>query len=239
MIRPSTCHFLEYGIVDYKTIYKLQKKIVTAKIEDKTFPDIIILQEHLPIYTLGKNATFEHLLTDKGYQNNIGVAVVKIERGGDITYHGPGQIIAYPIVDLKKQGRGIKRFVTDLEEIMIKTAEYFGVKAIRNAINPGIWVENCKLGSIGIAVKRGITSHGLALNVNNDLTPFNYIHPCGLKNIKMTSLEIEGPLSVNINKVRKIIKKSFIEVFNRQISDIFAYQMEDKMRKGDKREAAR
>ena len=233
------CHFLEYGITDYRSIYKLQKSIVNAKIEDKALSNIIIILEHFPVYTLGKNAVPNNILSndisiDQNNLNHMNVPVVKIERGGDVTYHGPGQLIAYPIINLKKHSKGIKSFVISLEEIMIKTAEYFGVKATRNSLNHGIWVKNRKLGSIGIAVKRDITFHGLALNVNNDLSNFNYINPCGLKGIGITSIEKECGTLVSINKAREIIKKSFREVFNVEIEDILPGQIEDKIINEDK-----
>ena len=177
----------------YREIHERQLRIVTARHEGTLNCDVAFILEHSSVFTIGRHGDEGHLTADKGFLAQKGIRVIRVERGGEITYHGPGQLVAYPIIDLKAARMSVKDHVNALEEIMIRTANDFSVKAARNPINPGVWVGAKKLGSIGVAVRHGIAFHGLALNVNPDLTPFSWINPCGLEGIRMTSLEIETP----------------------------------------------
>jgi lipoate-protein ligase B len=137
-----------------------------------------------------------------------GIDVVSIERGGDITYHGPGQLVAYPLLDIRRAGMGITDLVDALEEIMINTAAVFGIEAKRNPLNRGVWIGHAKLGSIGIAVRKDITFHGMALNVNLDLTHFSWINPCGLKGVGMTSLQAAVGDTVDMQVARHALREN-------------------------------
>ena len=136
-----------------------------------------------------------------------------MERGGDITYHGPGQLVIYPIVNLKKAGFGVVDFVEAIEEIMIRTLDDWGIRAERNSLNRGAWVGRSKIGSIGIAVRRSISFHGLALNVNTDLDPFTWIHPCGLQGVTVTSMEKILGQQISMVEVKKRAAFHLQEVF--------------------------
>ena len=187
----------------YSDIHALQVEIVAARHDGTLRQDVILLQEHQPVFTIGRHGDMSHLMISKDFLDERGISVIRVERGGEITYHGPGQLVAYLIIDLKAAGTSVKAHMNTLEEVMIRTAGDFGVNATRRPINPGIWVDNRKLGSIGVAVRHGIAFHGLALNVNTDLAPFSWINPCGLENVGMTSIEKEISAPVSMTTARR------------------------------------
>jgi lipoate-protein ligase B len=150
----------------------LQLRLVEARIQGQMTQDILLLLEHPPVFTLGKRGGRENLLVSEDVLVQSGIPIVQIERGGNITFHGPGQLVVYPIVHLPSFGLGVVDMVERLEELMIRTCAAWDVSAGRNALNRGAWVGLKKIGSIGIAVRRGVSFHGLALNVNLDLKPF-------------------------------------------------------------------
>ncbi len=177
--------------MDYQEALDLQQRYVEEKKSGIRKQDIILVLEHPAVFTLGRRGGRENLVVSEAFLKERGIPVVQTGRGGNITFHGPGQLVVYPIMDLNRAGMGVADFVHLLEEIMIKTAAHAGVTAHRSQVNHGIWVKNRKLGSIGLSVTRGICFHGLALNVNLDLTPFSWVNPCGLAGVSMTSLERE------------------------------------------------
>ncbi|MCK5100880.1 MAG: lipoyl(octanoyl) transferase LipB, partial [Desulfobacteraceae bacterium] len=221
--RPALC--LNLGKTDYSRALDLQHDLVNAKKEKLIKYDRVILTEHFPTFTLGKRGGEENLVCSYDFLKSKNIEVIQTTRGGNITFHGPGQIILYPIIDLNSLNIDIPTFVNKLEQVMILTCSNFGIKAERNNKNHGIWVGNSKLGSIGISLKRGISFHGLALNVNTDLTPFTWINPCGLNDIKITSIENEllkkNPKDtnrlnpqLNLKEVQKSLLNNFEIVFN-------------------------
>ena len=181
----------DLGLIDYRKAFDFQKKIVSVKIKDRDISDIILILEHPAVFTLGKRGGKENLVVTEEFLKSKNIPVVQTERGGNITFHGPGQLVLYPVVDLERAKKGVADFVNDLEEIMIRTSAKLGVKAARNKKNHGVWVKNAKIGSIGLSIKRGISFHGLAFNVNMDLEPFSWINPCGMNDISMTSVKNE------------------------------------------------
>jgi len=199
----STCLYLELPLTDYREAWELQRKIVTAKISRSLSRDVILVLEHPPVYTLGRRGGIENLCVSKAFLERKGIAVVPVERGGDITYHGPGQLVAYPLLDIQRTRLGVTDLVGRLEDVMIHTAAAVGISAGRNPLNRGVWIDNAKLGSIGIAIRKGVTFHGMALNVNLDLTPFSWINPCGLQGVAMTSLEKEAGRAVDMQEARQ------------------------------------
>jgi lipoate-protein ligase B len=174
--------------MDYREAHDLQLRLVRARAEKALARDVFLLLEHKPVYTLGRRGGTENLLVPEAFLKRQGIDMVHVERGGDITYHGPGQLVGYPIVDLRESGWGVTEYVTALEEAMIRTVGDWGVRAERNPVNRGVWVGKDKLGSIGIALRHWISFHGFALNVNTDLRPFGWIHPCGLEGVSVTSM---------------------------------------------------
>lgn len=212
--------FLEYGKIEYNSAIKIQRKLLDARKTNIIDRDVYIMLEHHPVFTLGKRGNRSNILVDDEILSKNRISLIQTDRGGDVTYHGPGQLIVYYILDLRKAGLGIKDFVSKLEEVMIKTASLEGIYAYRNSLNRGVWAGNKKLGSIGLAVHHGITSHGIAFNVNLPLEKFLWINPCGLKDTYMTSVEQELGSKVDINKVRKHLIKSLEWVFNIRLKSI-------------------
>ncbi|MCP3951900.1 MAG: lipoyl(octanoyl) transferase LipB [Desulfobacterales bacterium] len=202
-------------LVPYGEALDLQYRLADKVRSGKRAGTVLFL-EHAPVFTLGKRGGRENLTVSDDFLAARDVAVFETERGGNITYHGPGQLVVYPIINLKATGLGVADYVERLEEVMLRTALDWGVRAERNAKNRGIWIENNKLGSIGIAVKRGIALHGLALNVTTDLAPFGWINPCGLTDIGIISLAMAGAVDITIEKVRDVLAAHMAAVFNIQ-----------------------
>lgn len=169
--------------MEYKEALDLQKKLVELRIEDK-IDDTIILVEHPHVFTIGRKLKSEEHITDAN-----GIPIVEVDRGGDVTYHGPGQYIAYPIIKLKAEERDLDYYLRKLEKILINTMQKWGIKGVRVKNQTGVWVGDRKVASIGISVKKWVTYHGLALNVSTDLSYFLKIMPCGLEGKVMTSLK--------------------------------------------------
>ncbi len=207
-------------IVPYARALALQHRMVAARVADASLPDIVLLLEHAPVYTLGRRGGAENIVVPRSRLKAHRIEVVETERGGFITYHGPGQLVAYPIVNVKARRLGVADFVDALESCMISTAARWGVHAIRRPENRGVWVADRKLGSIGIAVRRGVTFHGLALNVATDLTPFSWINPCGLENVVMTSLAVEGAPGITMPAARIAMVDALSTAFDIPIREI-------------------
>jgi len=211
---------VDLGLTPYLEAWDLQLRLVEASTQGSLVQDVILVVEHLPVFTLGKRGGRENLLVSEDYLSKAGIPIVQIERGGNITYHGPGQLVVYPIIHLPTIGLGVVDLVDRLEEVMIRTCRVFGVQAERNALNRGAWVAMKKIGSIGIAVRRGVSFHGLALNVNPDLTPFAWIQPCGLQGIGVTSLQAESRNLVEIVDVKPVLQRNVEAVFQTQLKTI-------------------
>ncbi|MBE0599520.1 MAG: lipoyl(octanoyl) transferase LipB [Desulfuromonadales bacterium] len=175
--------------------------------------DILILLEHPPVITLGRGATTDHLLLSSAELTRRGIEVTEARRGGDITWHGPGQLVGYPIVDLQVCGRDLHRFLRQLEQLLIRTLAVFGVTGERVAGKTGVWAEGEKIASIGIGVRRWVSWHGFALNVSTDLSGFATIVPCGLPGVAMTSLERQVGRPVPLVQVQEAVIAAFAEVF--------------------------
>jgi len=205
----------DLGLVPYGEALELQGRLAD-EVRTGERPDTVLFLEHTPVFTLGKRGGRENLTVSDAFLASRDVAVVATERGGNITYHGPGQLVVYPIINLKATALGVADYVERLEEVMLRTAADWGVRAERNAKNRGVWIGNSKLGSIGIAVKRGIAIHGLALNVTTDLTPFDWINPCGLTNVGIISLAMAGAADITVAQVRDGLAAHMAAVFNVQ-----------------------
>jgi len=189
--RPSTASFrtLRPGRLSYQDGLRLQEEMVAAR--GRGGEDLLILLEHDPVITLGRGSDGDHLLVPVAELVRRGVTVAASSRGGDVTWHGPGQLVGYPIVDLDRRGRDLHRYLRELEEVLIVTLARFGVDGERMAGKTGVWVGGAKIASIGIAVRRWIAWHGFALNLSPDLSGFDNIVPCGLHGVRMTSLARE------------------------------------------------
>ncbi|MBW1730095.1 MAG: lipoyl(octanoyl) transferase LipB [Deltaproteobacteria bacterium] len=211
---------LDLGVMPYGEVWEFQHQVVAAKVEGRISANIFMLLEHEPVFTLGRRGQREHLLVSEHFLDAQGVPVIHVERGGDITYHGPGQVVGYPIVDLRQIGWKVVKFVEALEEVMICTVADFGIKAERNPLNRGIWVGPEKLGSVGIAVRHGITFHGFALNVSLSMEPFSWIHPCGLRDVRMTSMKHVLGQELDMESVRSSIRRHMERIFGVELEKL-------------------
>lgn len=198
-----TGYLLDLPVIAYRRAHDLQLSIVKARHCGRIDSDAVVMLEHAPVFTLGRRGGMENLLVSKAYLEARSIQLVPVERGGDITYHGPGQLVVYVLMDINGRRMGVSDFVTRLENAMVKTAAHWGVAATGDTANRGAWVDGRKLGSIGITVRRGITFHGLALNVSTDLEPFQWINPCGIKTCSMTTLVREAGNAIEMAMVRR------------------------------------
>ncbi|MEA3436767.1 MAG: lipoyl(octanoyl) transferase LipB [Thermodesulfobacteriota bacterium] len=214
----STWLCVDLPVIEYQKARDLQSYLVSARKNKTIDSDIILILEHPPVFTLGRRGGLENLSVSESFLEKSEIPVIQVERGGDITFHGPGQIVVYPIINLEKARLSVTDYVSNLEEVMIQTAKDSGVQAQRSVLNRGIWVGKKKLGSIGIAVRKGISFHGMAINVNLSLEPFNWINPCGLQNIKMTSIQQELSHPVSMLHVRQTIKQHFESIFRIELA---------------------
>lgn len=217
------CVFEELGILDYMETMDLQLSVRKALQEDPVLPDRVFFVQHPSVYTLGKRGGRENLVVSEEFLQEKRIRIVQTDRGGNITYHGPGQAVLYPVVNLERAKIGVADFVYGLEEIMKKTAAEFGIAANRDPKDHGVWVKNKKIGSVGLSVKKGISIHGLAMNIMPDLTPFTWINPCGLSDTAMTSIEKELDQKrehgkdlpiLSMDAVRNRFFHCFCEIFN-------------------------
>lgn len=221
--------FMDLGQLEYGRALDLQIKTLQSKIDKILMEDRIFFVEHPSVYTLGKRGGKENLSVSEKFLKSKNIELVQTDRGGNITYHGPGQAVMYPIVDLEKNKISVKDFVHGLEEIMKLTAEAFNIDADRNLKNHGMWVGDSKIGSVGISIKRGISFHGLAMNINPDLEPFSWINPCGLANVSMTSIEKEMQQNNSDSNMEKEVKVSMDRIkdlFVKHFSSVFRYTVE-------------
>ena len=208
----KTCIAPYLGMVPYEVALKLQQRLVQERAEGK-IGDVILLLEHPSVFTVGRFKGGEDIVIPPETLAREGIAVFRTDRGGGITYHGPGQLVGYPIINLKENGLGVREYIWKLEAAIIKTLPALGIQGHRLAGYPGVWADGKKVCSIGIHVSHHITTHGFALNVNNDLRYFDYIRPCGLQGEVMTSIsELLGRHMVMEEIIEKLFS-SFSEVF--------------------------
>lgn len=217
-MRPG--YLLDLPPTDYSQALALQRRAVQARREGCLARDLVVMLEHPPVFTLGRRGGRENLLVSEETLRAKGIAVVPIERGGDITYHGPGQLVVYPLIDLNAGHHSVVGFVAALEQAMVRTAAHWNVAARGDALHRGAWVGSAKLGSVGITVRRGITFHGLALNVSTDLTPFAWINPCGIQACAMTTLAVETGEDVPMKAVRNEMARHLSDLLGLELQTI-------------------
>ncbi|HEU4520967.1 MAG TPA: lipoyl(octanoyl) transferase LipB [Thermoanaerobaculia bacterium] len=208
-----TCDLRQLHTVTYENGMRLQQRLAEMRQRDE-IADQLLLLEHPPVITLGRGGDSRNLLASADALRSQRVRFFETTRGGDITYHGPGQIVGYPIVHLGEGSRDVRKYVTRLEEVLIRTVAVFGITAARADGRRGIWVGNDKIAAIGVRIARWVTSHGWALNVSTNLDHFRLITPCGLQGTGVTSIEKETGRSVPIDEVRQVLAAMFSEVFD-------------------------
>ena len=221
------CFAVNLGMVEYNQAWELQSRLVAARTSGSFNTDTILFLEHPAVFTLGRRGGRNYLQVDESFLKRSGISIVQAERGGYITYHGPGQLVVYPIIDLEARRLGVPDFVAALEEIMLQTVKTWGIQARRNTINAGIWMGDRKMGSIGIALRKGISFHGLALNLNVDLTPFSWIQPCGLSGVSMTSVRQELGREISMHQAIQTLQGHFHSVLGFTLSDISQAKLEE------------
>jgi len=214
-VRPLEVRHL--GRVPYAQGLELQAGLVAER-QAGRIPDTLLLLEHDPVFTLGRNARAENVLLPEAALKAQGFEVFETGRGGDVTYHGPGQVVGYPILDLSPDRCDVHRYVRDLEEVMIRTCADYDLQAGRVAGMSGAWIGEEKVGAIGVRIARWVTSHGFALNVANDLTPFGMIVPCGIRGRGVTSLERQLRRAVPLADVAARLARHLAAVFGRVVA---------------------
>jgi lipoyl(octanoyl) transferase len=217
--------YIDLEFKDYKETWDFQQDIQNQLIRAKTAVDgpggmpCLIFVEHPHVFTLGKSGKENNLLINPGFLASIGAAFYKTDRGGDITYHGPGQLVGYPVIDLDTLGLGVKKYIYCLEESIIQTLEEYGIQSTRLNEATGVWIVpeppalSRKICAIGVKVSRGITMHGFALNVSTDLNYFNYINPCGFTNKGVTSMTRELGQKPDMAQLKQLLLRKLSEQF--------------------------
>lgn len=208
MVKTINLQVHDLGFIPYKEAWNIQKDLHQKRLDGET-GDMLLLVEHEPVYTLGKNANREHIL----HQSPNNVEIIQVERGGDVTFHGPGQVVGYPILDLHNYKLSVSWYMQSLEEVIINTLGEFNIVASRKNGLTGVWVKDEKIAALGVRISRWVTMHGFALNVNTNLRYFDVIIPCGISEYNVTSMELILGEKIPISEVKAILIKKFKEQF--------------------------
>ena len=212
----SPTWLVDLGRVEYGAAFALQRQLAAAR-DAGRIPDVLLLVEHPPVITLGRRGSRQHIYADERALARCGITVHETNRGGLVTYHGPGQIVGYPITRLRQIAGDAPTYVRKLEETIIRTLADFGIAAERDAQNRGVFTRRSKIAAIGVAVTHGVTMHGFALNVRPDLAHFELINPCGLEHRGVTSMERQLGLAVEPSDVVRSLTFHFARVFDRTL----------------------
>ncbi len=233
MQRQVVC-YRDLGEMDYKTTWDYQETLLQQNVliksaakgftppmnGERSTTNHLLFVEHPPVYTLGKSGKIENILINEQQRNERGIQFFNTNRGGDITFHGPAQIVGYPILDLEKFYTDIGRYLRELEEVIILTLQEYSIRGGRSKGETGVWIDAASKGkerkicAMGVRCSRWITMHGFALNVNTDLDYFNHIIPCGIQNKKVTSLKEETGFEISMDEIKEKLKRNFEQVFN-------------------------
>ena len=212
-------YIIDLGLIDYKEAWGLQRDLWSRRVKGE-LPDLLLFLEHPHVITLGRRGNRSYLIASQEVLDAMAIPIYHVERGGDVTYHGPGQLVVYPILDLRGYGYRLIRYIDQLEEVILRTLKDFGMEGEKDSLNRGVWVNGEKIASLGVTIKRWVSFHGLAVNYETDLSYFDLIHPCGLVGKKMTSMEkILG---------EKVPRESLIERIRLHFKEIFLRDWETK-----------
>ena len=203
---------ISLGLLPYKDAWDLQLRM-RSQVVDGRVPDTLLLLEHPHTFTLGRRGRIDDILIDQSDLDRLGVSVHHTDRGGEVTYHGPGQLVGYPIIDLRRWGGGPLKYVRALEEMLVAALDEFGISGTSEGHPTGVWVDDRKIAAIGVKVARRVTMHGFALNVSTDLSYFEHIVPCGMPMAQVTSMSQERGVSVRTGDVGRVLVREFGRVF--------------------------
>ena len=217
--RTTTCRAIDLGLIPYGQAYVLQKRAV-QELQAGTGEELFFLLEHPHVVTLGRNASGDALLADRTTLRDKGIEIAETDRGGDVTYHGPGQLVGYPVVALEPGRRDIRRYVNDLEEVLILTLADFGIRGERHPVHRGVWTGGRKIASVGIRISRWVTCHGFALNVSTDLSYYSVMIPCGIQGCEMTSMTRELNKDPGMKNIKKAVVGRFSDVYGRFLGSL-------------------
>jgi lipoyl(octanoyl) transferase len=202
------------GVMDYARALDFQRAVAKARIANEIPEDVLLLLEHPPVVTMGRSSKEAHLLASPALLAARGVALFEVERGGDVTFHGPGQLVGYPIIDLTRHRKDLHWFLRQVEEALIVALATFGIVAERNPGLTGVWTQGRKIASIGVHARDWVTWHGFALNVSTDLSYFDLMVPCGIQQVTMTSVVQEVGPAVSMEEVDSEVVRAFGKVFD-------------------------
>ncbi len=222
--------FNDFGETDYLTVYNWMQN-QRSNISLNKSKESINFVEHPSVFTLGTNAELKNVLINEDNRTALNIDLVHVDRGGDVTCHNKGQLVAYPLLNLKKRNLKPVEYVRMLENILINVLKKYNISGIQNPGTPGIWVGNNKIASIGISIKKGITSHGISLNINNDLNIFNYINTCGMQDLEVTSMNKILNKTVDVQQIKLIMMKEFqsllgLQTLNSDNEEVLLKQIE-------------
>ena len=216
----NSCLNLDLGTISYENAMDVQSKLHDL-IRWKKLTNILLTLEHPHIITIGKTGSNKDIKISQEAISDARVQVVRANRGGKVTYHGPGQLIAYPIINLRELNLGPQKYIFKIEETIIRTLNEFGVKGDRSVGNHGVWVDDAKIAAIGVKISQGISSHGFSINLNPNLSYFDFIVPCGIPDKSVCSLHSLGITTIDSNYFRDILLKNFSSVFDLSIKTCF------------------
>ncbi|MDF2874369.1 MAG: lipB [Sporomusa sp.] len=215
-ISRKACKLLLLGRIPYTEAWQLQQEIAAAR-RSGSGKDTLLLVEHLPVYTLGRSGSKSNIKVSDEVLLTAGLEVIEVDRGGDVTYHGPGQLVGYPILDLRGYQQDLHRYAEMLEEVIIRTLDQYGIKGFRENGLTGVWTASGKIAAIGIGARGWVTMHGFALNVHPDMDYFGLINPCGITNRPVVSMQALG-VDVTLDKVSKKMVEQFADIFGVEFS---------------------
>jgi len=207
------CLIWHLGLIEYSEAYQLQRTLHRQRVEGK-IDDVMLLLEHPPTITVGKSGTLDNVLISREQLAQQGISLFFIDRGGDVTYHGPGQLIVYPILDLRERGKDLHRYVYNLEEVILRTLKDFSIYADRDEGHPGVWVNQEEIAAIGLSLRRWVSMHGFALNINIDLKHFSFINPCGFSDRRATSMSKILGSHVPMEEATNSLISHFCDIFD-------------------------
>jgi len=217
--RDQTEYWLDLGLIPYEPAFAIQERILEARMRDR-LPSTIILQENSSVFTIGRTGSRSNILASADELQRLGIEVLEVNRGGDITYHGPGQLIVSPLLYLGDVDLNANQYLHRLEDVLIDLLSTFGIRTYKKKDYPGVWWNQAKVGAVGIAVKHGYTFHGFSLNVNLDLAPFNLINPCGVSEMLITSLHQILGHEIPMAEIKEKLHEIMMETFSLSSRDV-------------------